>query len=79
MCHVSCCELQSVTLCVLCYRHDYERAIHLDPHCMKARVNLAFSYQMVGHFQKAWNELTVAIAVDDSTLQCAFYVPIKLL
>ena len=33
---------------------------------MKARVNLAYSYQMVGQFQRAWNELTVAIAVNDS-------------
>ncbi|XP_071786267.1 uncharacterized protein [Asterias amurensis] len=45
-------------------RRDYERALHLDPKCLPARVNLAYNLQVSGHFQQAWNQLTACLEID---------------
>ena len=45
-------------------KRDYIRAVHLNPLCMEARVNLAYSLQMQGYFKKAWNLFTRTIEID---------------
>ncbi|XP_048585429.1 uncharacterized protein LOC5512045 isoform X2 [Nematostella vectensis] len=51
-------------------RRDYLKALHLDPLCLSARVNLAYNLQVEGKFQAAWNQFSAAIAID-STCQAA--------
>uniref|UniRef100_A0A8D0G737 Tetratricopeptide repeat domain 6 n=1 Tax=Sphenodon punctatus TaxID=8508 RepID=A0A8D0G737_SPHPU len=45
---------------------DYLKALHLNPMCIKARICLGYNLQALGKFQKAWNQFTVAIAIDPS-------------
>uniref|UniRef100_A0A4W3GKT1 Tetratricopeptide repeat domain 6 n=1 Tax=Callorhinchus milii TaxID=7868 RepID=A0A4W3GKT1_CALMI len=40
---------------------DFLRALHLDPLCEKARISLAYNFQVLGRYQKAWNHFTIAI------------------
>ena len=42
-------------------REDYQYSLNIDPHCLPAKINLAFLYQAEGKFQQAWNELTSAL------------------
>ncbi|XP_070553805.1 uncharacterized protein [Ptychodera flava] len=44
-------------------RHDYETAIHLDPVCLPARVNLGYNLQVSGKFQQAWNHFTACLQI----------------
>ncbi|XP_043930180.1 tetratricopeptide repeat protein 6 [Protopterus annectens] len=43
---------------------DFLRALHLDPRCLKARINMGYNLQVLGEFQKAWNQFTVALDID---------------
>ncbi|XP_067895393.1 uncharacterized protein ttc6 isoform X2 [Heterodontus francisci] len=43
---------------------DFVRALHLNPKCVKARLNLGYNFQVLGRFQKAWDQFTVAIDID---------------
>ncbi|CAN0412404.1 unnamed protein product [Lampetra planeri] len=45
-------------------QRDYLRALRLDPLSGHARVNLAYSLQANGRFQKAWNHFTTAIELN---------------
>ncbi len=54
-------------LCTYC-RRDYERALHINPSCLSARVNLAYNLQVSGRYQLAWHQFTAAINTDPSTL-----------
>lgn len=42
-------------------RRDYERALRLDPMCLTARVNLAYTLQVCGKLMQAWRNFTIAI------------------
>ncbi|KAL3878456.1 hypothetical protein ACJMK2_030805 [Sinanodonta woodiana] len=44
-------------------RRDYERALKLDPMCLPARVNLAYTLQVSGKFMQAWKHFTIAISI----------------
>ncbi|XP_078000685.1 tetratricopeptide repeat protein 6-like, partial [Glandiceps talaboti] len=44
-------------------RHDYETAMHLDPLCLPARVNLGYNLQVTGKFQQAWNHFTACLHI----------------
>ncbi|XP_046576439.1 LOW QUALITY PROTEIN: uncharacterized protein LOC124284394 [Haliotis rubra] len=44
-------------------RRDYERALILDPMCLAARVNLAYTMQVAGKLMQAWRHFTAAITV----------------
>eukprot|EP00794_Sanderia_malayensis_P018055 gene18055-19864_t len=46
-------------------RRDYSRALHLDPMCLLARVNLAYSLQVQGRFKAAWMQFTKCIELDE--------------
>ena len=48
------------------FRRDYQRAMHLNPTYLPARVNLAYTQQVAGKFFKAWHQFTAAIAIDPS-------------
>uniref|UniRef100_A0A8C4SYJ6 Tetratricopeptide repeat domain 6 n=1 Tax=Erpetoichthys calabaricus TaxID=27687 RepID=A0A8C4SYJ6_ERPCA len=39
---------------------DFLQALHLNPLCSKARINLGYNLQVCGKFQKAWQQFTVA-------------------
>ncbi|XP_039597221.1 uncharacterized protein ttc6 [Polypterus senegalus] len=41
-------------------RKDFLRALHLNPLCSKARINLGYNLQVCGKFQKAWQQFTIA-------------------
>ncbi|NXK51629.1 TTC6 protein, partial [Chauna torquata] len=43
---------------------DFLKAIHLNPMCVKARISLGYNLQALGKLQRAWNQFTVAIAID---------------
>ncbi|XP_059812571.1 uncharacterized protein ttc6 [Hypanus sabinus] len=43
---------------------DFVRALHLNPKCVKARLNLGYNLQVLGKFQKAWIHFAIAIDVD---------------
>ncbi|XP_028413242.1 uncharacterized protein LOC114536089 isoform X2 [Dendronephthya gigantea] len=45
-------------------RFDYLKALHIDPLCLPARVNLAYNLQVEGKFQKAWDQFTAALNID---------------
>ncbi|XP_052281417.1 uncharacterized protein LOC127878913 isoform X2 [Dreissena polymorpha] len=40
---------------------DYERVLRLDPMNLPARVNLAYTLQVAGHFMQAWRQFTTAL------------------
>ncbi|KAL4230368.1 cytochrome c oxidase subunit 1 [Mactra antiquata] len=40
---------------------DYERVLRYDPYNLPARVNLAYTLQVSGHFMQAWRQFTIAI------------------
>nr|KAG5709228.1 hypothetical protein BaRGS_017980 [Batillaria attramentaria] len=44
-------------------RRDYERALRLDPLCLTARVNLAYTLQVCGKMMQAWRNFTIAITL----------------
>uniref|UniRef100_UPI00398E5DDC uncharacterized protein ttc6 isoform X3 n=1 Tax=Pristiophorus japonicus TaxID=55135 RepID=UPI00398E5DDC len=50
---------------------DFVQALHLNPKCGKARLNLGYNFQVLGKFQKAWNHFTIAIDIDP-TFQDAY-------
>ncbi|XP_072423984.1 uncharacterized protein ttc6 [Chiloscyllium punctatum] len=43
---------------------DFLQALHLNPKCVKARLNLGYNFQVLGKFQKAWNQFTITIDID---------------
>ncbi|XP_074853635.1 tetratricopeptide repeat protein 6 [Carettochelys insculpta] len=43
---------------------DFQKALHLNPKCVKARICLGYNLQALGKFQKAWNQFTIAIDID---------------
>ena len=45
-------------------KNDFCRAIHLDPTCTIARINLAFLLQFEGKYAQAWRQLTNALESD---------------
>jgi tetratricopeptide (TPR) repeat protein len=45
-------------------KRDYLRALHIDPMCLMARVNLAHYFQVTGRFMQAWHQFTAAIAIN---------------
>ena len=45
-------------------RRDYERALHLDPMCLPARVNLAYNMQVCGKHQQAWEQFTACLDIN---------------
>ncbi|XP_068717425.1 uncharacterized protein [Montipora capricornis] len=45
-------------------RRDYLKALHIDPLCLSARVNLGYNLQVEGRFQSAWNLFSSAITID---------------
>ncbi|XP_031569552.1 uncharacterized protein LOC116304042 [Actinia tenebrosa] len=47
-------------------RRDYLKALHIDPQCLSARVNLAYNLQVEGKYRDSWNQFTAAITMDAS-------------
>jgi len=47
-------------------RRDYLKALHMDPLCLSARVNLGYNLQVEGRFQAAWNQFSSAITIDSA-------------
>ena len=47
-----------------CARRDYQRALHLQPRCSMAYVNMAYTMQMEGRYKKAWGLFSAGIALD---------------
>ncbi|XP_072039506.1 uncharacterized protein [Amphiura filiformis] len=47
-------------------RRDYERALHLDPMCLPARVNLAYNMQVCGKHQQAWEQFTACLNINSN-------------
>ncbi|XP_077095050.1 uncharacterized protein ttc6 isoform X1 [Siphateles boraxobius] len=45
-------------------QRDFLSALHLNPLCLSARICLAYNLQVLGFFQKAWNQFTVAVEVN---------------
>ncbi|KAK3699161.1 hypothetical protein QZH41_011884 [Actinostola sp. cb2023] len=45
-------------------RRDYLKALHIDPQCLSARVNLAYNLQVEGKYRDAWDQFSAAIAID---------------
>ncbi|EDV25303.1 uncharacterized protein TRIADDRAFT_24608, partial [Trichoplax adhaerens] len=45
-------------------RRDYGKALRLSPFYLPARLNLAYSLQVDGHFKLAWNQFTIALNID---------------
>ncbi|XP_025057227.1 tetratricopeptide repeat protein 6 [Alligator sinensis] len=43
---------------------DFLKALHLNPKCINARICLGYNLQVLGKFQKAWNQFTVVIGID---------------
>ncbi|XP_069772876.1 uncharacterized protein ttc6 isoform X2 [Narcine bancroftii] len=43
---------------------DFVQALHLNPKCVKARLNLGYNLQVQGKFQRAWNHFTIATDID---------------
>ncbi|XP_055496523.1 uncharacterized protein ttc6 isoform X4 [Leucoraja erinacea] len=43
---------------------DFVRALHLNPRCVKARINLGYNLQVLGAFQKAWYQFTITADID---------------
>ena len=47
-------------------RRDYQRALRLDPLCLPARINLAYTAQVAGKLMQAWRHFTMVIQVRPS-------------
>ncbi|RUS90257.1 hypothetical protein EGW08_001946 [Elysia chlorotica] len=47
-------------------RRDYQRALRLDPQCLPARINLAYTAQVSGKLMQAWRHFTAVIEVRPS-------------
>ncbi|XP_066525404.1 uncharacterized protein ttc6 isoform X2 [Hoplias malabaricus] len=45
-------------------QRNFLSALHLSPQCYAARIGLAYSLQVSGFFQRAWNQFTVAVEVN---------------
>ncbi|XP_050989231.1 uncharacterized protein ttc6 [Labeo rohita] len=45
-------------------QRDFLSALHLNPLCASARISLAYNLQVLGFFQRAWNQFTVAVEVN---------------
>ncbi|XP_073784282.1 tetratricopeptide repeat protein 6 isoform X4 [Danio rerio] len=45
-------------------QRDFLSALHLNPLCLSARISLAYNLQVLGFFQRAWNQFTVAVEVN---------------
>ncbi|XP_053567312.1 tetratricopeptide repeat protein 6 [Bombina bombina] len=45
-------------------QRDFVRALHLNPKCTEARICLGYNLQAQGHFQRAWNQFTVALDIN---------------
>ncbi|XP_058847628.1 uncharacterized protein LOC117963899 [Acipenser ruthenus] len=45
-------------------QRDFLTALHLNPACSKARINLGYNFQVFGNFKKAWNQFTVVADID---------------
>ncbi|XP_048456382.1 uncharacterized protein ttc6 [Rhincodon typus] len=43
---------------------DFVQALHLNPKCVKSRLNLGYNFQVLGRFQKAWNQFSITIDID---------------
>ncbi|XP_029454762.1 tetratricopeptide repeat protein 6 [Rhinatrema bivittatum] len=43
---------------------DFQRALHLNPLSIKARICLGYNLQIQGHFQKAWTQFTIALDIN---------------
>ncbi|XP_041070110.1 uncharacterized protein ttc6 [Carcharodon carcharias] len=43
---------------------DFVQALHLNPKGVNARLNLGYNFQVLGRFQKAWNQFTIAIDIE---------------
>ena len=48
------------------YRRDYQRVLRFDAMNLPARVNLAYTLQVSGHFMQAWRQFTTAIDLKPS-------------
>ncbi|XP_076446152.1 uncharacterized protein LOC143283739 isoform X2 [Babylonia areolata] len=44
-------------------RRDFQRALRLDPTCLAARVNLAYTLQVCGKLMQAWRNFTIAVTM----------------
>ncbi|XP_064192367.1 uncharacterized protein ttc6 isoform X1 [Anguilla rostrata] len=44
-------------------QRDFLSALHLNPLCSSARISLGYNLQVLGSFQKAWNQFTVAVDI----------------
>ena len=51
---------------ILIFRRDYQRALRLDPQCLPARINLAYTAQVSGKLMQAWRHFTAVIEVRPS-------------
>jgi tetratricopeptide (TPR) repeat protein len=45
-------------------RRDYSRALHLDPSCSEASVNIAYLMQLEKRYKKAWDIFNGVLAVN---------------
>ncbi|MGH0182080.1 UNVERIFIED_CONTAM: hypothetical protein FKN15_017838 [Acipenser sinensis] len=45
-------------------QRDFLTALHLNPACSKARINLGYNFQVFGNFKKAWNQFTIVADID---------------
>uniref|UniRef100_A0A8C1Z8C3 Tetratricopeptide repeat domain 6 n=1 Tax=Cyprinus carpio TaxID=7962 RepID=A0A8C1Z8C3_CYPCA len=45
-------------------QRDFLSALHLNPLCSSARISLAYNLQVLGFFERAWNQFTVAVEVN---------------
>ncbi|XP_067312035.1 uncharacterized protein ttc6 [Pseudorasbora parva] len=45
-------------------QRDFLSALHLNPLCLSARISLAYNLQVLGFFQRAWNQFTVAVEMN---------------
>ena len=50
------------------FRRDYERVLRYEPTNLPARVNLAYTLQVSGHFMQAWRQFTTALDFKPSKL-----------
>lgn len=63
-------------------RRDYQRAIRMDPRCISAYVNLAYSLQCDGRFMDAWNVVSSALRINKRSqmaLECRAIINLQML
>ncbi|KAJ3354248.1 cytochrome c oxidase subunit 1 [Entophlyctis luteolus] len=48
-------------------KRDYARVVHMYPTCIEAYVNMAYTLQMEGRYQKAWDLFAMALAIDPTS------------